>query len=112
MTQELNLWLIGGGLGFGVLFGIIVQRSRFCVLAAVSNWVLMRDLRQVHGYLAAVAVAVAGTAVLELTGVVPVAESIYRSARVDWQGALAGGAMFGFGVVLAGGCVGRLLVRG
>ena len=112
MTQELNLWLIGGGLGFGVLFGIIVQRSRFCVLAAVSNWVLMRDLRQVHGYLAAVAVAVAGTAVLELTGVVPVAESIYRSARVDWLGALAGGAMFGFGVVLAGGCVGRLLVRG
>ena len=112
MTQELNLWLIGGGLGFGVLFGIIVQRSRFCVLAAVSNWVLMRDLRQAHGYLAAVAVAVTGTAVLELTGVVPVAESIYRGARVDWLGALAGGAVFGFGVVLAGGCAGRLLVRG
>lgn len=112
MTQELNLWLIGGGLALGVLFGLIVQRSRFCVLAAVSNWVLMRDLRQAHGYLAAVAVAIAGTALLEVTGIVPVAESMYRGGRIDWLGALGGGVVFGVGVVLAGGCAGRLLVRG
>ncbi len=112
MMLELNLWLLGGGLGSGLLFGAVVQRSRFCTLAAVSNWVLMRDLRQVHGYLAAVAVAVAGTAVLEFTGLVPVAASMYRDARVDWLGALAGGLVFGIGMVLAGGCAGRLLVRG
>jgi uncharacterized membrane protein YedE/YeeE len=111
MEQELNLWLIGGGLFLGVLFGVIVQRSRFCVLAAVSNWVLMRDLRQAHGYLAAVAVAVTGAALLEFTGMVPVGESIYRGTRIDWLGAIAGGAVFGFGVALAGGCAGRLLVR-
>lgn len=112
MVKELNLWLIGGGLGLGLLFGIAVQYSRFCTLAAVSNWVLMRDLRQVHGYLAAVAVAVTGTALLEFTELVPVAESIFRDARVDWLGALAGGTVFGIGMVLAGGCAGRLLVRG
>jgi hypothetical protein len=111
MEQELNLWLIGGGLLLGVLFGAIVQRSRFCVLAAVSNWALMRDLRQAHGYLAAVAVAVTGAALLEYTGLVPVGESIYRGTRIDWLGAIAGGAVFGFGVALAGGCAGRLLVR-
>lgn len=112
MLQDLNFWLIGGGLAMGLMFGAIVQRSRFCALAAVSNWVLMRDLRQIHGYLAAVAVAVAGTAVLEHTGLVPVAETAYRSAHVDWLGAVAGGVVFGIGMVLAGGCVGRLLVRG
>ena len=111
MEQELNLWLIGGGLLLGVLFGVIVQHSRFCVLAAVSNWVLMRDLRQAHGYLAAVTVAVTGVALLEFSGMVPVSESIYRGARVDWFGAIAGGAVFGVGVALAGGCAGRLLVR-
>lgn len=109
--QEINLWLIGGGLGLGALFGIIVQRSRLCSLAAMANWVLMRDLRQAHGYLAAVAVAALGTAILEFTGLVPVAESFYRAANINWLGALAGGAVFGFGMVLAGGCVGRLLVR-
>ena len=112
MLQELSLWLIGGGLGLGLLFGITVQRSRFCTLAAVSNWVLMRDLRQVHGYLAAVVVAVVGTALLEFTELVPVAASTYRDARVDWLGALAGGTVFGIGMALAGGCAGRLLVRG
>jgi len=112
MVHELNLWLTCGGLGLGLLFGIAVQRSRFCTLAAASNWVLMRDLRQVHGYLAAVAVAVAGTALLEFTELVPVAASTFRDARVDWLGALAGGTVFGIGMVLAGGCAGRLLVRG
>jgi uncharacterized membrane protein YedE/YeeE len=112
MAQELNFWLIGGGLGLGALFGLIVQGSRFCALAAISNWVLMRDLRQMHGYLAAVAVAVIGTAALELTGIVPVGESFYRGPRINWLGTLAGGALFGFGVALAGGCAGRLLVRG
>lgn len=111
MVQELNLWLIGGGLVIGLLFGAVAQRSRFCVLAAVSNWVLMRDLRQAHAYLAAVAVAVVGTATLELTGLVPIAETGFRSGRIDWFGALAGGTLFGFGAVLAGGCAGRLLVR-
>jgi uncharacterized membrane protein YedE/YeeE len=111
MIQELNLWLIGGGLVVGLLFGAVAQRSRFCVLAAVSNWVLMRDLRQAHAYLAAVAIAVAGTATLELTGLVPIAETGFRSGRIDWFGTLAGGTLFGFGAVLAGGCAGRLLVR-
>lgn len=112
MMQEINLWMIGGGLGIGLLFGAIVQRSRFCSLAAMGNWVVMRDLRQVHGYLAAVAVAAMGTALLEFTGLVPVAESYYRAANINWLGALAGGAVFGFGMVLSGGCIGRLLVRG
>lgn len=111
MAQEMNFWLIGGGLMLGMLFGAIVQRSRFCVLAAVSNWVLMRDLRQAHGYLAAVAVGVVGTTALDMTAMVPVGESIYRGARLDWLGTLGGGAAFGVGVALAGGCAGRLLVR-
>jgi len=110
--QESNLWMIGSGLVIGLLFGIIVQRSRLCTLAAVSNWVLMRDMRQIHGYLAALAVAVLGTALLEISGLVQVSSSIYRSGYVNWLGALAGGMVFGIGTVIAGGCAGRLLVRG
>jgi len=112
MIQEMNLWLIGGGVGIGLVFGAIVQRSRFCVLAAVSNWVLMRDLRQAYGYLMAVGIAIAGTAMLELNGLVSIAETGFRGGRIDWLGTLAGGTLFGVGTVFAGGCAGRLLVRG
>ncbi len=51
METDVNLWLVGGGLVLGATFGFIAQRSRFCVVAAVSNYVLMRDRRQLDAYL-------------------------------------------------------------
>lgn len=110
MTAE-GLWLQGGGLVIGLIFGIIVQRQRFCMVAAVGNFVLLRDWRHIHAFLAAWAVAIAGTQWLEASGLVPVAESTYRGAQLDWAGAVLGGLMFGFGATLAGGCAARTLVR-
>lgn len=110
MTPE-ELRLVGGGLVTGLAFGAIVQRQRFCMVAAIGNLVLMRDWRQAHAFLAALAVAIAGTQWLEAGMLVPVAESAYRQPRFDWLGAAAGGLIFGFGAVLAGGCAARLLVR-
>jgi uncharacterized membrane protein YedE/YeeE len=81
------------------------------MMAAVSNLVLMRDRRQLHAYLAAVAVATLGTHLLEAGGWVAIAESSYRGTRLDWAGALFGGLLFGFGSTLAGGCAGRTLVN-
>jgi len=106
-----NLWLTGGGLVIGLIFGGIVQRQRFCLVAAVGNLVLMRDWRHIHAFLAAFAVAIAGTQLLEASSLVPVAESAYRQARFDWLGTTTGGLIFGFGATLAGGCAARLLVR-
>ena len=111
MDNEVNLWLAWGGLAIGMLFGIVVQRSRFCMVAAVSNVVLMRDYRQLHAYLAAIAVAVVGTQILELGGWVMVGDSGYRNPSFDWSGLLFGGLIFGFGSMLAGGCAGRTVVR-
>ena len=111
MGEIWNGWLIGGGFMIGVAFGAIVQRQRFCMVAAVGNLALMRDWRHIHAFLAALAVAIAGTQWLDAGGWVPVAESAYRNARIDWLGAGAGGLMFGFGATLAGGCAARTLVR-
>ena len=55
--DDLNLWLVGGGLSIGMLFGIVVQRTQFCMVSAISNVMLMRDFRHAHAYLAALAVA-------------------------------------------------------
>ena len=108
---DANPWLLGGGLIIGLAFGVIVQRQRFCMVAAVGNLLLMRDWRHVQAFLAALAVAIAGTQWLEAGALVPVAESAYRTGRFDWVGASAGGLLFGFGAVLAGGCAARTLVR-
>lgn len=71
MWEQFNPWLAGGGLGIGIAFGFIAQRSRFCVVAAFSNLVLMRDYRQLHAYLTALGVAVLGTFALEWLELVP-----------------------------------------
>ena len=103
--------LLGGGLALGAAFGALAQRSRFCLVAAVANWRLMRDPRQLAAWLAALATAIALTQALELSGVVAVGESSYRGARLDWLGAAAGGLLFGVGAMLAGGCAGRTVVN-
>lgn len=109
--EELNLWLVGGGLVIGLVFGIAVQRTQFCMVAAVSNIVLMRDFRHAQAYLAALAVAILGTLFLETGGLVTIAETGYRIARYDWPVIVGGGLLFGLGSVLAGGCAGRTTVR-
>ncbi|MCP4409968.1 MAG: YeeE/YedE family protein [Gammaproteobacteria bacterium] len=111
LLEQHNFWLMGGGLVLGMLFGMIAQRSRFCVVAAVSNLVLMRDYRQLHAYLAALAVALLGTTILELGGWVDIAASAYRRPMLNWLGSLGGGLVFGFGAMLAGGCASRTVVR-
>lgn len=110
MSEEFNTWLIVGGFLVGLAFGAVVQRSRFCMVAALSNLVLIRDTRQLRSVITAIAVAVLGTQVLESAGWVAVADASYRVARIDWAGAIGGGLIFGFGAMLAGGCAGRTVV--
>ena len=111
MWDQINPWLAGGGLALGLAFGIVAQRSRFCVVAAVSNFALMRDYRQLHAYLAALAMAVAGTFALEWSDLAAIADTAYRRPTLNWMGALGGGLSFGFGAMLAGGCASRTLIR-
>lgn len=108
---EFNGWLIGGGAVIGALFGVVVQRYRFCLVAGVSNFLLIRDGRQMMAFAAALLVAVIGTQLLEMTGIVAIGESTYRNATLDWFGAGAGGLLFGVGATLSGGCAARTLVR-
>lgn len=109
--DDLSIWAGSGGLIIGFLFGLIMQRSRFCVVAAVSNMLLIRDYRYVQAFLAAWAVAIAGTALLESAELVAISDSAYRSARFDWFGTVAGGLLFGLGATLAGGCSARTLIN-
>lgn len=111
MWEEINPWLVGGGLVLGIAFGIVAQRSRFCVVSAMSNFTLMRDYRQLHAYLAALGVAVLGTFALEWSHLVDIAATGYRRPALNWLGAIGGGLVFGFGAMLAGGCASRTLVR-
>lgn len=108
--ENLNILIIGG-LIVGGLLGVTMQHSKFCMAAIVSNFVIMRDYRQMHAYLVAISVALIGTQVLDFTGIVSLSDSRFLSGNIDWLSTSIGGLCFGFGTILAGGCIGRMVVR-
>ena len=109
--EGLNLWLVGGGLAVGAIFGLLVQRHRFCMVSATGNFLLIKDNRQLLAFIATLIVAITGTQLLEFTDTVAIADSSYRNSQLDWFGAALGGLMFGIGGVLAGGCATSTLVK-
>ncbi|MBI5279211.1 MAG: YeeE/YedE family protein [Burkholderiales bacterium] len=92
-------------------FGAIAQRTHFCTMGAVSDAVTMGDYTRLRQWALASAVAMLGFWALVMAGQVDPAKTLYSSNRWTWLSALAGGAMFGFGMVLASGCGSKTLVR-
>lgn len=106
-----TLVLILSGLIIGALFGAVVQRTNFCSMGAISDAVALGDKKRLRAWLLAIAVAIVGTNALLLSGLVAIDKSFYLAPRVAWIAMLLGGLLFGFGMVLAGGCASRTVVR-
>ncbi len=92
-------------------FGAIAQRTHFCTMGAVSDVVNMGDWTRARMWVLAIAVAVFGFNGMVALGWVEAEQSLYAGTRLLWLSAVAGGAMFGFGMVLASGCGSKNLVR-
>jgi uncharacterized membrane protein YedE/YeeE len=99
------------GLLAGVVFGATAQRTNFCTMGAVSDMVNLQDYRRFRAWLLAIAVAIAGSQLLYIAGIVDLGRSIYLTPNLGWLGAVVGGGLFGFGMTLAGGCGNKTLVR-
>jgi uncharacterized protein len=93
------------------LFGAIAQRTHFCTMGAVSDVVNIGDWARMRQWALAAGVAMLGFGLLVWLGKLDATKTLYASDRVMWLSALVGGAMFGFGMVLASGCGSKTLVR-
>ncbi len=103
--------LIWGGLLIGAIMGAIVQRSKYCIAAACHARVTIGDLFQTRSYAMSLLVAILGTQILYKTGQADIQYSIYISTPFTWLSYIVGGFTFGVGIVYAGGCASRILVR-
>lgn len=93
------------------VFGAIAQRTHFCTMGAVSDVVNMGDWTRMRQWSLAMGVAMLGFGLLVWLGKIDATKTLYASDRVLWLSALVGGALFGFGMVLASGCGSKTLVR-
>ncbi len=97
--------------GLSALFGAIAQRTHFCTMGAVSDIVNMGDWTRMRMWVMAMGVAIIGFNLMVAAGWLDAGKSIYGGPRFLWLSALVGGALFGFGMVLASGCGSKTLVR-
>ncbi|MER2606334.1 MAG: YeeE/YedE family protein [Siculibacillus sp.] len=111
VTEHAAVSLALGGLIIGIVFGAVVQRTNFCTMGSLSDWQNFGDTRRLRSWWLATATAIAGVQILRGLGVVDPTRSMYLMPTFDWAGAVIGGLLFGFGMVFAGGCASRNLVR-
>ncbi len=106
-----NFWLTVSGFLIGGAFGALVARTNYCAMGGVTDLVLLGDGRRLRAWLLAALTAILGTQALAAADLLDFTASIYLSDTLNWMGHSVGGLIFGVGMVLAGGCVSRNLVR-
>lgn len=99
-----------GGLILGLAFGIAAQRSAFCTRSAILSVVRGTGLGALATWITAFATAIVLVQTMRLTGQINVADSRFFGTPQSFSGAIVGGLLFGAGMVLARGCVSRLVV--
>jgi hypothetical protein len=91
----------GGLFIFGMVLGVICQRSRICFVKAFQEFFMPGEGEDTRGMLLAIAIATLGFSILKWNEFRSTTIFVYPAF---WQGSLLGGIIFGTGMVLAGGC--------
>jgi uncharacterized protein len=96
-----------------LIMGAVVNKTNFCTMGAVSDWVNMGDTGRMRAWMLAIAVGVLGVMGLEAAGLVNVTNTFppYRQTNLVWLENVLGGLLFGIGMVLASGCGNKTLIR-
>ena len=99
------------GFGIALAFGMVANKTQFCTMGALSDWVNFGSLTRFRAWLLAMAVAIALSQAMQLMGWIDLSTAIYRSSNFGWLGNSVGGLLFGIGMTLGPGCGQRTLVR-
>lgn len=93
------------------LMGAVMSRYHFCTMGAFSDWFNMADFGRMRQWFAALAAAIFFTQLMWSQELIHVEPSFYLTPKLTWLSHILGGALFGFGMVLASGCGSKALIR-
>jgi len=102
---------------FGIAFvmGLVANKTNFCTMGAVSDYVNIGDTGRWRGWLFAIAVAIIGVIIIEKMGLISLdsnpARPNYRSSNFAWFEYILGGLLFGIGMTFGSGCGNKTLIR-
>ena len=108
---QLVPYVTGGAFALAFIFGAVGNKTNFCTMGAVSDWVNMGDTSRLRMWLLAIAVALLGSSALEAAGLIDLSKSIYPGPNFTWLSYIVGGFLFGVGMTLGSGCGSKTLIR-
>ncbi len=114
MEFNIHQQVLLAAFGLAMVLGAVVNKTGFCTMGAVSDWVNMGDTGRLRAWLLAAAVAMLGVTVLEAAGKLDIGTASfppYRTGNFAWLRYVLGGLMFGVGMTLASGCGNKTMVR-
>ncbi len=100
-----GMWVLSA-VAVGLLFGFFLERSDLCGSAAMSEVILVKDGRKLFGVWTAIVVGMLVFALGDQLGWIKL-----NPKPLQWLSQLVGGAIFGAGTVLAGGCISGALFK-
>jgi uncharacterized membrane protein YedE/YeeE len=103
--------VVWGGFAIAFIFGAVANKTNFCTMGAISDVVNMGHWGRVRMWVLAVAVAIVATGTLHLSGQIDIAKAGVQRPVLPWLSLGLGGALFGVGMTLAGGCANKNLIR-
>ena len=97
----------------GLVLGFIVNKTNFCTMGAVSDWVNIGDTARFKSWMLAASIAILGVTVLEYFNFFNASDSRipYRDSVFFWPRYVIGGLLFGIGMTFASGCGNKVLIR-
>ena len=108
---QLMPYVLWGSFALAFVFGAVANKTNFCTMGAVSDWVNMGDTGRMRMWLLAMAVAILGANGLHLAGSIDLSKSLYQTPNFTWLSYMAGGLLFGIGMTLGSGCGSKTLIR-
>ena len=106
--DELDYSIRSGFLIFGLMIGIIMQRTRFCFVRAFREPFMTGDGGASKAVALAVIISVIGFSILKWSDMKDWEAQVFAGF---WFGSLVGGMIFGIGMSLTGGCASGTLWR-
>jgi uncharacterized membrane protein YedE/YeeE len=85
----------------GLFIGMVLQRSRWCVVRALREPFMTGDAESATAIIAGLLVGILGFTVIKIMGI---GGEMTMVASNFWMPAIVGGIIFGFGMTIAGGC--------
>ena len=85
----------------GLFIGIVLQRSRWCIVRALREPFMTGDADPAIAIIAGLVIGLLGFTIIKIMGI---GAEMTMVASNFWMPAIIGGIIFGFGMTIAGGC--------